>query len=66
MSAVTDSDAIVKYDIENKPGISNLINIYSVLTNKSIEDIELEFNNKNYGEFKSKVADVVVDELTRI
>ena len=66
MSAVTDSESIVKFDIENKPGISNLINIYSSITNKKVTDIEEEFKNSNYGEFKKAVADVVVDEITKI
>lgn len=66
MSAVTDSDANIKFDIENKPGISNLINIYSVITNKDIEDIEKEFKDQGYGQFKKAVADVVVSEITNI
>lgn len=66
MSATTDSDCIVKYDVENKPGISNLINIVVSLTNKTVEDIEKEFYGKNYGEFKKYVADVVVDEISKI
>ena len=66
MSATTDSEMKVKYDKELKPGISNLINIYSSLTDKNIEDIEKEFENSNYGEFKRKVADVVVAELKHI
>ena len=65
-SAVTDSVGKVKYDVENQPGISNLITIYSVLTNKSIEDVEKEFENSNYGTFKKAVADVVVEELLKI
>ena len=66
MSATTDSEMLVKFDPENKPGISNLINIYSSLTNKSIEEIENEFKYSNYGNFKNKVADVVVDTLSEI
>ena len=63
MSAVTDSESIVKYDIENKPGISNLLTIYSSLKDISIEEAEALFVGKNYGEFKKCVADVVVDLL---
>ena len=66
MSAVTDSEAIVKYDEINKPGISNLMTIYSSLTNKTFEEIEKEFEGCNYGTFKTKVADVVVELLTNI
>ena len=63
MSAVTDSEMVVKYDAENKPGISNLLTIYSSLKNISIEEAEQEFINSNYGTFKKAVADVVVDLL---
>ena len=66
MSATTDSEMCVKFDLENKPGISNLINIYSSLTNKTIEEIEKEFIDSNYGNFKTKVADVVVEVLSDI
>ena len=64
MSAVTDSETLVKYDSENKPGISNLLTIYSSLKNISIEEAENEFIRANYGTFKKAVADVVVDFLT--
>ena len=66
MSATTDSEMIIKYDLENKPGISNLMNIYANLTNKTIEEIEIEFKDSNYGTFKSIVADVVVNTLESI
>ena len=66
MSATTDSETSIKYDPENKPGISNLINIYSCVTGKSVKDIEDEFKDSNYGNFKSKVADVVVEEISGI
>lgn len=59
MSAVTDTDNSIKFDEENKPGISNLISIYATLTNKTINDIEIEFKDSNYGIFKTKVADEV-------
>ncbi|MGG3803404.1 tryptophan--tRNA ligase [Metabacillus fastidiosus] len=65
-SAVTDSDGIVKYDKENKPGVSNLLSIYSILENESIEDIEKKYEGKGYGEFKSGLAEVVIKALTPI
>lgn len=65
-SATTDSEMSVKFDMENKPGISNLINIYSALTLKSVKEIEDEFKTSNYGNFKEKVADVVCDEVSKI
>lgn len=66
MGATTDSDMTIKYDKENKPGISNLINIYKVFTNKTTEEIEQEFKNSNYGEFKKQVAEVVINEISKI
>ena len=64
MSAVTDSDMKVCYDVENKPGISNLLTIYASLKDISIKDAESEFKDSSYGEFKKQVADTVVDFLT--
>ena len=66
MSATTDSEMSVKYDPENKPGISNLLNIYISLTGKSIEEAEAQFANSNYGEFKKEVANVVIEEVSKI
>lgn len=63
MSAVTDTGSEVKYDPENKPGISNLLTIYAAMTDKSIEEAEKDFVGKRYGEFKTAVADVVIKEL---
>ena len=62
-SAVTDSDGFVKYDVENKPGISNLMSIYSVMTGKGFEEIEKEFDGQGYGTFKTAVAQSVIDTL---
>lgn len=59
-SAVTDSEGIVKYDKENKPGISNLLGIYSIFSGKTIEELEVMYDGKGYGDFKSDLADVVV------
>lgn len=66
MSATTDSDMIIKYDVENKPGISNLINIYASLTGMEIHQIEEKFKGSNYGEFKREVADQVCNLLEKI
>ena len=66
MGATTDSDCLIKYDPDNKPGISNLINICVALTGKSMEEIEQDFAGKNYGEFKKYVADVVTEEIQGI
>lgn len=66
MSSVTDSEGIIKYDVENKPGISNLLTIYSAITKKSIESIQDDYINKGYGEFKSDLAEIVIVELAPI
>ena len=63
MSAVTDLGCEVKYDPENKPGISNLLTIYAAIKDISIEEAEKEFVGKRYGEFKTAVADAVCAEL---
>ena len=63
MSAVTDSEMEVRYDKENKPGISNLLTIYASLKNITIEEAEKEFVGANDGTFKRAVADVVCNEL---
>jgi tryptophanyl-tRNA synthetase len=65
-SAVTDSDGIIKHDKENKPGITNLLNIYSILANKTIDELEKEYEGKGYGEFKADLAQVIIDTLTPI
>jgi tryptophanyl-tRNA synthetase len=64
MRATTDSDSIVKYDIKNKPGISNLLTIYSLLTNISIKELEDKYKNKGYGDFKKDLSLVVENFLT--
>ncbi|WP_235924825.1 tryptophan--tRNA ligase [Neobacillus sedimentimangrovi] len=65
-SAVTDSDGIVKYDKVNKPGISNLLSIYSILGGKSISELEEMYQGKGYGDFKSDLAEVVVNAFKPI
>ncbi len=63
MSAVTDLGCEVKYDPENKPGISNLLTIYAAMKDISIEEAEQHFVGKRYGEFKSEVADAVIEVI---
>lgn len=62
-SAVTDSDGIIKFDRDNKPGISNLLTIYSSLTNESIKDLEAKYENEGYGKFKTDLSEIVKDFL---
>ena len=63
MSATTDSGKDITYNVTKKPGISNLLTIYSLLTDRSVEDIQRDFKDKNYGEFKKSLAKVVIDYL---
>ncbi|USK34804.1 tryptophan--tRNA ligase [Bacillus sp. F19] len=65
-SAVTDSEGIVKYDKENKPGVSNLLSIYSILSGESIADLEKKYEGKGYGDFKNDTAAAVVEVLKPI
>ncbi|AGR41910.1 tryptophan--tRNA ligase [Spiroplasma diminutum] len=65
-SAVTDSENIIKYDPETKPGVSNLLTIYSALKNISIEETEKFFEGKDYGFLKEEVSIVVVELLEKI
>ena len=65
-SSVTDSENIIRYDPKNKPGISNLIEIYAAVNDKEISDTEKEFENSQYGEFKLAVAETVIDYLDPI
>ena len=61
--AVTDSEGVVKYDEENKLGVSNLMEIYGIITNKSMSEIEKEFEGKGYGFFKTVIAEAIINEL---
>ena len=66
--AITDSDTenCVRYDKENKPGVANLMTIYSACTGKTYEEIEAEFAGCGYGAFKPKVGEAVVETLRPI
>ncbi len=64
--AVTDSEAVIKYDPETKPGVSNLLSIYSVFTDKSVAEAEADFAGKGYGDFKLAVGEAVADKLAPI
>lgn len=65
-SSVTDAGKEIKYDEKSKPGISNLLTIHSAFSGKSITEVENEFSDKGYGDFKTAVADVVNSELAPI
>ncbi len=66
MSATTDSEMLIKYDPINKPGISNLMDICTSLSGETNKSLEEKFVDKNYGEFKAFVAELVVNHLSVI
>ena len=66
MRATTDSDGIVKFDMENKPGISNLLSIYSAFTGKTVEELEVQYEGRGYGDFKKDLVEVTVNALAPI
>lgn len=66
MRATTDSDGVVRYDVENKPGISNLLSIYSTFSGISIEQLEKNYAGSGYGDFKKDLVEVVVDAIAPI
>jgi tryptophanyl-tRNA synthetase len=63
MSATTDSGKDITYNVTKKPGISNLLTIYSLLTDRSVEDIQKEFHKKSYANFKKSLAKILIDYL---
>ncbi len=65
-SAVTDSDATIKYDVKHKAGISNLLTIYASLTDLSIKEIEEKYKTSNYKKFKEDLAEIVANTLKPI
>lgn len=65
-SAVTDDDREVRFDRESKPGVSNLLTIYSVLSGRSVAVLEQEYASHGYGDLKKDLAEVVVDTFTPI
>ncbi|MFK3937284.1 tryptophan--tRNA ligase [Alkalihalobacillus sp. NPDC078783] len=65
-SAVTDTEGTVRYDKEQKPGVANLLTIYSSITGETISTLEERYHGKGYGDFKADVAEVVVNALTPI
>ncbi|GAB3616182.1 tryptophan--tRNA ligase [Okibacterium endophyticum] len=66
MRAVTDTEGVVAYDRENKPGVSNLLTIYSALSGRSVAQLTDEYAGRGYGDFKKDLATVVTGELTPV
>lgn len=65
-SAVTDTDGEIRFDREQKPGVSNLLGIFSAITGESISNLEARFAGQGYGTLKGELAEVVVEHLTPI
>lgn len=65
-SAVTDSDGVVAYDVENKPGVSNLLTIEAALTDVTIDSLVAKYKGVGYGDFKASVANAIINHLTPI
>jgi tryptophanyl-tRNA synthetase len=63
-SAVTDSGSEIRFDEAEKPGVSNLLTIYSALTERSIDDLVKEYDGRGYGDLKGDLADIVVELVT--
>ena len=63
MKAVTDTGKTIKYDLKKKPGISNLLMIYSLFSGKTIKELEKKFKGKGYAEFKKSLSDLLVASL---
>ena len=63
-SAVTDTEHSIRFDRDAKPGISNLLTIFSALTGRSIEDVVADYVGKGYGDLKGDLAEIVVEYLT--
>lgn len=66
MRSTTDSDGTIRFDIENKPGISNLLNIYSAFSGESIEDIVSRYEGSGYGDFKKDLVGITQEALAPI
>ncbi|MGK5637095.1 tryptophan--tRNA ligase [Streptomyces sp. URMC 126] len=63
-SAVTDTDTVIRFDPEEKPGVSNLLTIYSTLTGTGIAELEQKYEGKGYGALKTDLAEVMVEWVT--
>ncbi|MEW2291810.1 tryptophan--tRNA ligase [Streptomyces sp. NPDC006743] len=63
-SAVTDTDTVIRFDPQTKPGVSNLLSIYSTLTGTAVDALEQKYEGKGYGALKTDLADVMVEFVT--
>lgn len=66
MKSTTDSEGVIRFDIKEKPGVSNLLNIYSALSGKSVEDLVKQYEGQGYGTLKKDLVEVTVNALAPI
>jgi tryptophanyl-tRNA synthetase len=66
MRAVTDADGEIRFDRDAKPGVANLLTIYSVLAGRSVEDVVNEYSGRGYGDLKKGLSEVVTESFTPI
>ena len=66
MKATTDSEGVIRFDAENKPGVSNLLSIYSAFSGTSIEELERQYEGQGYGALKKDLVEITVDALMPI
>lgn len=66
MKSTTDSDGVIRFDMENKPGISNLLNIYSAFSGLDVKDIEAKYEGAGYGGFKKDLVEVTIEAIAPI
>ena len=66
MRSTTDSEGVIRFDIDSKPGISNLLSIYSAFSGKTVEQLEKDYEGSGYGQFKKDLVEVAVDALAPI
>ena len=66
MKSTTDSEGVIRYDVSEKPGISNLLTIYSVFTGRKIDEIVQQYEGSGYGQFKKDLVEIVNEHLVPI
>ena len=66
MKSTTDSEGVIRFDVENKPGISNLLSIYSAFSGETIEDLVAKYDGQGYGTLKKDLVEVTVNALTPV
>ncbi len=66
MKSTTDSEGVIRFDVKEKPGISNLLTIYSVFSGKKIDEIVADYEGSGYGQFKKDLVEIVNEHLSPI